>query len=740
MKTIFTILLFVTLILHQPFCSAQNKTIDSLQFLLKNAKHDTTRCIILNAMIEAGANDSIWPIFNEQLMKISEKYLHSTSVQLKKYFMEYYAFSLNNYGFLYMQQGDYLKAYEYYNKSWNIQKTNHDKKGEAGSLVNLGYLLRQQGDITKALEYYHHALKIQLDIDDKPGTATSYNNIAFVFESQAEYAKALEYYNNALKIYLSINDKDGIAICYGNIGYNYATYGDPSCDNSKIDCKFKSHELAIDYLKRAINIQEGIGNKNGLASSINVIAGIYENYGDPSCSLQKEECIAYSKAKALEFYLNALKIREESRDLWGMTQSYNSIAEYMIKYGKLTDALQYAIKCMNTAKELGAAERIQDAAITLKKIYERQNKFRESLEMYQLYIQMRDSIYNEDTKKSAIKKGFQIEYEKQATKDSLTNVAKMLEEQIKHQNAIAQQQFYTYGGLIGFILMFVIAGLSFKAYKTKQKANIIISEQKHFVEAQKEIIEEKQKEIIDSINYAKGIQSAILANEKDIKKYFPDSFLLYQPKDIVAGDFYFFETHKDHVFYAAADSTGHGVPGALVSIVCSNALSRCIKEFELTDPGQILDKARELVLDTFRKSGENVKDGMDISLLVKDLKSNIYKWAGANNPFWYIRNKIVNEITADKQPIGLSDEPQPFSTHILNLEIGDILFLFTDGYADQFGGPKGKKFKYKPLKESLLENSHLSMNQQFSIVSKTFKEWKGNLEQVDDVCMIGIKI
>ncbi len=740
MKTTLRILLFVILVFNSHYNIAQNRTIDSLKLSLAKANQDTTRCIILSALVESESNDSIWPIYNERLKQISEKYIANSSPDLKKYYSEYYASSLNNFGFLYNQQGNYIKAYEYFNKALNIQKANNDKKGLAASLANFGYLLRQQGDIAKALEYYHNALKIQLEIADKSGMATSYNNIAFVFENQGEYSKALEYYNKALKIYLAINDKDGIAICYGNIGYNYEAYGDPSCDNSKSDCKFKSLVLAITYLNKAIKIQEEIGDKNGLANSINIIAGIYENYGDPSCQLTKEKCVDYSREKAMGFYLNALKIREETKDLLGMTQSYNCIAEYMIKYGNLDKALQYAIKCMNTAKELGAAERIQDAAITLKKIYEKQNKFRESLEMYQLYTQMRDSINNEDTKKSAIKKVFQIEYEKQATKDSLTNVSKMIEEQLKHKNAIAQQRFYTYGGLVGFILMFVIAGLSFKAYKTKQKANIIISEQKRFVEIQKDIIEEKQKEIIDSINYAKGIQSAILANEKDIKEYFPNSFLLYQPKDIVAGDFYFFEIYKQHVFYAAADSTGHGVPGALVSIVCSNALSRSIKEFQLTKPGQILDKARELVLDTFKKSGQNVKDGMDISLLVKDFKHGTYEWAGANNPFWYIQNNEFKEIIADKQPIGASEDQKPFTTHILDLNVNDSLFLFTDGYADQFGGPKGKKFKYKQFKDLLLQNNHLPIIEQSNILSKIFNEWKGNLEQVDDVCVIGIKI
>jgi serine phosphatase RsbU (regulator of sigma subunit) len=178
----------------------------------------------------------------------------------------------------------------------------------------------------------------------------------------------------------------------------------------------------------------------------------------------------------------------------------------------------------------------------------------------------------------------------------------------------------------------------------------------------------------------------------------------------------------------------------LVSVVCANALMRCIKEFNLNDPGQILDKARDLVLETFKKSGQDVKDGMDISFLVKNLKTNEYSWAGANNPFWYLQNGEVKEITANKQPIGLSENPRPFKTHVLPLTKEDTVYLITDGYADQFGGPKGKKFKYKHLKENLIAIQNKSSEEQKEILNKTFENWKGNLEQVDDVCLIGIRV
>jgi serine phosphatase RsbU (regulator of sigma subunit) len=224
----------------------------------------------------------------------------------------------------------------------------------------------------------------------------------------------------------------------------------------------------------------------------------------------------------------------------------------------------------------------------------------------------------------------------------------------------------------------------------------------------------------------------------------PDSFVIYKPKDILSGDFYWMEKVKNTVYFAAADCTGHGVPGAMVSVVCSTALNRAVKEFNLTEPGQILDKVRDLVLETFEKSERDVKDGMDISLVSIDQPSDsslrTIKWSGANNPLWYLHDGHPREITADKQPVGKIDNPQPFTTHSINLQKGDLIYVFTDGYADQFGGLKGKKLKYKAFRDTILANIHLDLKSQKKNIEHAFDQWKGPLEQVDDVCVIGVRV
>lgn len=259
---------------------------------------------------------------------------------------------------------------------------------------------------------------------------------------------------------------------------------------------------------------------------------------------------------------------------------------------------------------------------------------------------------------------------------------------------------------------------------------------------QKQIIEEKNREVVDSIQYALRLQRAILPSPQFLQDHLKDHFVFFKPKDIVSGDFYWSKTVGNKVLIAAVDCTGHGVPGAMVSIVGANGLNRCINEFGLTSPAEILNKLREIVIETFESTYDNVQDGMDMSILCFDLTSKYVEFAGANNPLWIARKRDhkMEVFRGDKQPVGKYDYAQPFTNHSIRIYKGDRLYLFTDGYADQFGGKAGKKFKYKPFQQLLLQNILLPMHEQKSIIKHHFMEWKDDLEQVDDVCVIGIKI
>ncbi len=308
---------------------------------------------------------------------------------------------------------------------------------------------------------------------------------------------------------------------------------------------------------------------------------------------------------------------------------------------------------------------------------------------------------------------------------------------IKEQLGEIQSHKYIIYVMGIFLAIAIILGyFIYRNYKAKVLANRIIEEQKA-------IVEEKNQKITDSITYAKRLQSAILPSDRIVKDYLDQSFIYYQPKDIVAGDFYWMDQIDGKIIFAAADCTGHGVPGAFVSIVCHNALSRSVREFGIKSPGLILDKSRELVVEQFEKSDESVKDGMDISLCSYDVKKKELEFAGAHNRLFLVRKKSdnpqVDEIKGDKQPIGLFDDPKPFTNHKIKLEPGDCIYLSTDGFPDQFGGPRGKKFMYKRFKE-LLESLHgHMMDTQKGILKQEFESWRGEEEQLDDVCVLGMK-
>ncbi|CAN5750365.1 hypothetical protein BH11BAC7_BH11BAC7_26000 [soil metagenome] len=282
-----------------------------------------------------------------------------------------------------------------------------------------------------------------------------------------------------------------------------------------------------------------------------------------------------------------------------------------------------------------------------------------------------------------------------------------------------------------------------------------VSERTIEINKQKELVEHQNKEILDSINYALRLQKAILPEKEHIEKALKESFVLFKPKDIVSGDFYWINEKPGEILIAAVDCTGHGVPGAIVSMVGSNNLDRCVGEFALRKPSDILDKLKELVVTTFESNDDEVKDGMDISLIAlvpettRGNKSTL-QYSGANNPLWIIRKGTlppapgedanIFEIKADKQPIGKFDYGKPFTNHEVEVEKGDCVYIFTDGYADQFGGPLGKKFRYKTLKNLLLQIYQLPMSEQRTILDETFVNWKGELSQIDDVCVIGIRV
>jgi serine phosphatase RsbU (regulator of sigma subunit) len=297
---------------------------------------------------------------------------------------------------------------------------------------------------------------------------------------------------------------------------------------------------------------------------------------------------------------------------------------------------------------------------------------------------------------------------------------------------------FTFANLDSFFLLVFV----YTIIEAQYWWNRFTKRQLQIIDNLKEEIEHKNKDITASINYAKRLQTAILPNDSEIKKSFPNSFVYYRPKDIVAGDFYWLSSHNNKTYIAVADCTGHGVPGAMLSVMCNSCLNRSVKQFGMNRPVDILNKTRELLLQEFEKSEEIMSDGMDISLCSIDYDASMLEWAGANNPLLIVHpnSEEIEEIKPDKQPVGYRASLDSFTNHRIDLNKGDKIYLFSDGFQDQFGGEKGKKYMGKAFRKFLVELKDIEIADQYDIIDQEFIGWKGNHEQVDDVCIIGIKL
>lgn len=686
------------------------KLIDSLQRKFDAATVDTLKVDILADLSDAWYNccpDKALEI-NRKSLAMIETALPKYSGIAQKHLYIMKAATLNNLGLLAMDKGDVMVCLEYYNKALPMFEASGNKAFLGNAYNNIGFVYENQGDVDRGMEFYFKALKLREEAGDNFGIGESYNNIAYMYSAQGDKEKALETFLKALTYFEKAGDKSGISLIYTNLGNIYK----------------QKHETekALSYLRKSAKIKVEIDDHKGLANS-------YLNIGDIHEKLKQFDSAHY-------YYNEALKEGKLAENKSRITAVLYNMASLELAEGNNQKAFEFAGEALKLAKELGFTDKTRDCYYMLSKVYLAKNDFKNAYDAYVSYKEFSDTLLSDETKQNLVKT--QMKY----TFDKREEEVKKEKEQsdFEHQLEVNRQNQIIFSSVAVLLIVMVFSFFLYNRFKLTQKQKAIIESQKHEVEEQKEIVEEKNKEITDSINYAKRIQQAILPPPRIFKEVFNNSFILYKPKDIVAGDFYWMEVVGDWAIFSAADCTGHGVPGAMVSVVCHNALNRSVREFGLTDPGKILDKTRELVIETFAKSDQEVRDGMDISLCAYNKKSKELKWAGANNPLWLLRGSEWTELKPDKQPIGKYESSALFTTNELQLNDGDQFYIFTDGYADQFGGPKGKKFKYKPFQELLLENAQLPMSDQSSRLNVVFEEWRGDLEQVDDVCVIGVRV
>lgn len=598
-------------------------------------------------------------------------------------------------------KGNLSEAMSTYKKALLCYRAAKDFKGVAGAYMNLGATYHYMGWHKEALKYYLLAEKTSKESNFMPGLAVVSGNIGNTYAMLKDYETAANYFKSSIKLNTEIQNYVSVALSNNALG--------------KIALEKKDFKPAETYIARADSFLKAVGN-------LEAIIGNEINYGEL-------KHLTHDIKSSVAHYTRAIKLAD-SLDVKNMiVDAYCGMSVIAEEQKNIPEAISLLTRALSIAKQSESLSQIKEAYGRLSELYAQNKQYKEAFEAGRNFTLFSDSLNKSASENELIRSTMRYEFDKE------TEQAKL--EQVK-KDAETEQRLFRQRITLAALAIIAILVLVFLLFLYNRFR--LISKQKVIIEEQNTALGEKNSEILDSITYAKRLQDAILPPQHFIDKYLPENFVLYKPKDIVAGDFYWMEVKGDCVFIAAADSTGHGVPGAMVSVVCSNALNRAVNEFKQANTAFILDKTRELILDTFSKSSTNVNDGMDISLLCINRKKNTVQWSGANNALWYIQNNELMSITADKQPVGKTLYPKPFTLHEMHIVTGTQFYLFTDGYADQFGGEKGKKYKYKQLQNLLTSLSLLDMKSQKEKLENDFEAWKGHLEQVDDVCIIGIKL
>lgn len=603
----------------------------------------------------------------------------------------------------------------------NAKKLNNESLiADANMLI--GYASEAKANYKEALRHFLVAIDLSKKLKNKRKLALGYTAMGVIYWYQGFYDKAEEYYKKNIEICIELNDPNGLAASYGNLAIIFD-------DKRNLDS-------ALFYYQKALEIFDPVNRPRQRAACLDNMSLIYKQ--------QKE--FKYALMSNNESY----KIRETLGDTIGMLASMNNLGSIFIAQGKWDDAISLSQRVLDISNRLGSKQDIKAAYINLRDAFEAKKDYRNANIILNKLMVLNDSIRNVENAGEIAE--LETRFKTKEKEAELTEV-KLLQQLREKENAETVKRknyFIIILSFIGILVLF-IAFLLLKRFKEKKHIAEEFSLKNQEIEKQKAIIDkafqelsEKSKDITDSIKYAKRIQKAIFPSYSQFSVLLPESFVFFKPKDIVSGDFYWIEEAGNSVYFAVVDCTGHGVPGAFMSIVGFNLLNKAVHENKCDTPADVLNQVNLYLTETLKQREEEnaVKDGMELSICKWNKRTNELTYAGANTIIYKISDGVLEIIKGDKQPIGnfYGEELKPYSNINVEIKKGDCIYLFSDGYADQFGGDKGKKYKYKKLEEFLQLHSSKSMGEQRKALNDEFVKWKGNLEQVDDVCLLGIKI
>lgn len=691
----------------------------------------------------------------------------------------------NNIGLVYNSHSQYDKAIDYYQRSAAIRQATGNKQGLIWCYNNIGAVYNTLGNFALSLEYYQKSFSISEEFNDLAGMSYCYRNIGEVHRKQKNYDMGIDYLKRSLKISEEIGDKRGTATCLMRIGLIHWNTGEP--------------DSALTYYNNSLLVATEIGDSYCISGCLSNIGLIYDS---------KEQY-----PEALVYYEKAVVIFRDIGDLNGLAIVLDHISDLKLALAEdktlnksqknkyYQEAVDYGLESLEIATQIGAIPVVNNASDHLMKAYKALGNPVLAFKYAEIYIESSDSLFSEQNTK--VVKEMEAQYQNEKKQLEIEKLAQQNQLNvliISKQDEIAKRQrVLIFSFIAGFLIVLVFSVLLYRTFLQKKKANILLEKQKaeiadkndelklqneeisaqrdeietqrDTVTQQRDRIEEINQELTDSIHYAKRIQGAILPQKELMDEHLKNYFVLFKPKDIVSGDFFWMTYIEERTIFAVADCTGHGVPGAFMSMLGAAFLNEIVNKEYITHTGVILRRLRKAVIKALQQkgieeeSGEmKVKDGMDIAICSLNKDRSELQFSGANNPLYLIRDnsgevlqhdrkldgakRTLYEIKGDKMPIAIYDRMDKFSHADIKLNEGDNIYLFSDGYADQFGGSNGKKYKYNALKQMLLLHSAERMEDQQKALLESLESWmsfKNNetgktYEQVDDIVIMGVKI
>lgn len=618
------------------------------------------------------------------------------------------AFFYHHMGQRFYNVDNYDVASIYYTKALETSKRTANKPIIAKELSSLGDIYRLQNKNTIALNLIFQSINLYRELKDTFQLAHNLSLIGDINRCLEQLNDATNYLTEALAIAKKKNYTKVLTFCYSSLGTVYYDV--------------KKYKNALYYYNTGLAISTKVKDTMRIVDFLYAVGNVLIEQNKPT--------------EALFYLYRGVNINRMVNDHYHLSLCLMGLAKANLKQNKFDQSIIYGLQSFEIGKQINSPGIYGDASEVIYKAYLGAGKYKEAFK----YLKINTETHEKTINSSQIKKQAQLEFnflnaykEKQ---ENLLRAEKQKQKDIIQHAQTRQQQTYIVAGSVLLITVIFIAIVLFRFYQKERYSKQIIKQQ-HL------LVKTKNKEILDSINYAQKIQQTIIPSIAEVKNIFPISFALLLPKAIVSGDFYWLTEKENCIFIAVADCTGHGVPGGFMSMLGIALLNEVINEKKEYNPSDILDLLKAKIILALRQT-ENVneaKDGMDIALCKINKTSLELTFAGANNSLHIIRSNKIIELKGDKQPIGIyHNNKNQFTQQRIELYKNDTIYMFTDGYPDQFGGPFGKKYKYKQLEGLLLSIHNKEMDEQQKILHSTYERWKGALEQVDDICILGIKI